>query len=277
MKRETSESRAGNDRASYQERTGSKKENVLQDASSGRDRFSGPISDEYPLWRLARPYLHEVHDAVSKRVRGFVASQNRRILAVDVGCGDGEITKILLESGNVDVVAIDNEPKMIEQAQARLSKWVEEGRLEIIQKDALHYLADCPSNHFDIVASGYVYHNMPACFREEVLREALRTLRSSGIFINADKYAQEGEAHYHALRWQMKKFFDVFGGAGKVDLLREWVFHYLDDEYTDKFMPEAQAIESMQRMGFTRIETIFRRHMDAIVIAQKSEVEAVST
>jgi hypothetical protein len=63
-------------------------------------------------------------------------------------------------------------------------------------------------------------------------------LAPSGLFINADKYAQAGEAHHQALRYQVNSFFDVLLPREKYELLREWVLHYVEDEAPDRVMLE---------------------------------------
>ena len=51
------------------------------------------------------------------------------------------------------------EPKMIEQAEGAGAS-ITSGRLTIVLDDALHYLAALPQHSLDIVASGYVFHNL---------------------------------------------------------------------------------------------------------------------
>jgi len=87
--------------------------------SLGERRFAGKLSDDYPLWRLARPFLDEVHEAFAKELRGFTKGRSGplRVLDIGMGMGDGAITEILLQDAKLDVTGIDNEPKMIEQAQ----------------------------------------------------------------------------------------------------------------------------------------------------------------
>jgi len=48
--------------------------------------------------------------------------------------------------------------------------------------------------------------------------EIWRVLAPSGLFVNADKYAQAGEAHREALRWQLNRFFEVFVPRHRYDI-----------------------------------------------------------
>ena len=46
-------------------------------SSLGERRFAGKLSDDYPLWRLARSFLDEVHEAFAKELRGFTKGRSR--------------------------------------------------------------------------------------------------------------------------------------------------------------------------------------------------------
>jgi tRNA (cmo5U34)-methyltransferase len=240
-----------------------------QTDTPGEKRFAGKLSDDYPLWRLARPFLGEVHGVVTREIGKFTAGRAGSLHALDIGMGDGSITKLLLADAKLDVVGVDNEPKMIAQARERLSGAVEAGRLSIVLDDAQHFLASLPAKGLDIVASGYVLHNLTVDDRQPLYGEIWRVLKPGGLLINADKYAQSGGAHRAALRWQLGLFFDVFSGHGRYDTLRDWVLHYVEDEMPDTLMPEADAIAQLTRIGFTGVKIVYRKHMDAVLIARK--------
>ena len=143
------------------------------------------------------------------------------------------------------------------------------GRLTVALDDALHYLAARPQHSLDIVASGYVLHNLTANYRERLYDEIWRVLAPAGLLINADKYAQQGEAHREALNWQVGLFCDVLESRGQYDLLREWVLHYAEDEAADRVMPEADAIMRLELLGFANVKIVYRKYMDAVLVARK--------
>lgn len=247
----------------------SKKAAAASSSSLGERRFAGKLSDDYPLWRLARPFLDEVHEAFAKELRGFTKGRSGPLRVLDIGMGDGAITKILLQDPKLDVTGIDNEPKMIEPARKALRASIAGGRLTVALDDALHYLAALPQHSLDIVASGYVLHNLTANYRERLYGEIWRVLAPAGLLINADKYAQQGEAHREALSWQLGLFFNVLGTRGQYDLLREWVLHYVEDETADRVMPEADAIMRLELLGFANVKIVCRKYMDAVLVARK--------
>ena len=233
-------------------------------------RFAGELSDRYELWRVARPHLETIHRAVSDQVARFAEARGDRVQAVDVGCGDGAITTLLLENPRLDVVGVDNEPKMIVQALERMARWIEPGRLSIVEADALRYLTQQEDGSVDLVASGYVFHNMTPAYRAEVFAENFRVLRPGGLFVNADKYARDGEAHFQDLKWQVDRFFDAFGDADHIDILRAWVLHYIEDEGPNHLMPETATRAELEAVGFVDISTVCRERMDAVMVARKA-------
>jgi len=240
--------------------------------AAGERRFAGALSDAYPLWRLARPFLGEVHVAVSAQLAKF--THDRPALhAVDIGMGDGAITELLLAEPKLAVTGVDNEPKMIAKAEKALRGAIAEGRLEIILEDAHTFLAKLPTESIHIIASGYVLHNLIEDYRDDVYGEMFRVLKPGGLFINADKYAQAGQAHHDALRWQLRLFFDVLVPRRQYDLLRDWVLHYVEDEMPGRVMPEANALARLKRIGFVDETIVYRKHMDAVLTAQKPQNE----
>src|SRR5262245_41170984 len=95
-------------------------------------RFSGTLGDDYELWRLARPFLGEVHEVVVRAVRSLTQARDRPVRALDIGMGMGEgaITGLLLADPQLSVTGVDSEPKMIKKASERLTADLSNGRLK---------------------------------------------------------------------------------------------------------------------------------------------------
>ena len=102
-------------------------------------------------------------------------------------------------------------------------------------------------------------HNLTANYRERLYGEIWRVLAPPSLPIDADKYAQQGEAHREALSWQLGLFFNVLGTRGQYDLLREWVLHYVEDEAADRVMPEADASMRLELLGFANVKIVVIR------------------
>lgn len=238
-------------------------------APKSERRFAGKLSDSYDLWRVARPHLETIHGAVSDQVTRFADVHGDGTRAVDIGCGDGAITALLLADNRIDVIGVDNEPKMVAQALTRLARSIELGRLSVVEADAYRYLAEQGNDSIDIIASGYVFHNLTPDYRAEAFAAAYRALRPGGMFINADKYARDGEVHYKDLQWQVGRFFDAFSDPDHIDILRAWVLHYIEDEGPNHVMPESTALKELEKIGFADLSIVCRERMDAVLVARK--------
>ena len=75
--------------------------------------------------------------------------------AIDVGCGDGVITRVLATRG-MSVVGLDVSPRMVALARARTDPRL---RIEYRHDDVM--TADLPERTFDLVVSVAVAHHLP--------------------------------------------------------------------------------------------------------------------
>ncbi|MCK5026765.1 MAG: class I SAM-dependent methyltransferase, partial [Nanoarchaeota archaeon] len=152
-------------------------------------RFSGKIGEEYELFRLACPHFQELENTLGRIIREqFQDKSFEEIKVLEIGCGSGYTTLIILNSNNrTRIVAVDNESVMIEQAKEILNEFVENNRVELIEGDALEFLKKQDSDSFEVFASGFTLHNFTKNYRGKVIKEIYRVLKPEGIFVNADK------------------------------------------------------------------------------------------
>jgi len=123
--------------------------------------------------------IADLHKAVADAA---VQAHGDRIL--EIGCGTGSVTTLLLERG-AQVTAIDQAPEMLEIATARVCaasdhtvEWLEQTAAEI---DKL------PRDHFDAVVICLCLSDMSASERAFVLREAALRLVPGGRLVAADE------------------------------------------------------------------------------------------
>lgn len=235
-------------------------------------RFSGPIADDYDAtFRLICPHLDELEQSVGNallRLKDGVLTRPLKIL--DLGCGDGLTSKVLLETlGSIELVALDNEPKMLEQAKQQLRG--SPGARSVIyeEADALEFLRRVQDGAFDGIGSCFVLHNFEDEYRREVLREIFRVLVPGGLFANADKVAEPQPQHGRIFLKQLTVIIDTYLGSGRPDLMREWVLHYLEDNIPGRLWIEADAIGDLGDAGFKEIEKTFRYDLEATLVARK--------
>ena len=240
--------------------------------NEGERRFAGQLTDEYALWQSARPYVDGLRKQLIDFLRESEQPQNsvRRIL--ELGCGDGELTKLVLDYQKyqkASIVAVDNEPLMIQKIQQRFNQFQDNEILSIIQADILSFLKMCSSESFDFIISGFTLHNMLASYRFDVLKEVYRVLRSGGKLLDADKIAQRGGSHTQARERQINRFIEVLGSAKRWDLLEKTILHYMTDDEPNRIRYEDEATVELLKIGFKDVKLLNRQDMDAIIVALK--------
>jgi demethylmenaquinone methyltransferase/2-methoxy-6-polyprenyl-1,4-benzoquinol methylase len=126
---------------------------------------------------LTLGHVVRIHDAVAE-----VAEPGARVL--EIGCGTGAVTERLVTRG-AEVIALDQNPEMLEQARARLDgapagavTWLERTAAEV---DGL------TEEGFDAAVASLCLSEMSAGERAFVLREVARRVRPGGILAVADE------------------------------------------------------------------------------------------
>lgn len=244
----------------------------MKSRKEDKKRFSGKTGEEYRLFTLACPHFEQLQQTIAHHlVEHYRTASQQRIQVLELGTGPGYTTEIIVAADpRIHVLGIDNEQKMIDQANRVLAKYIAERRVTLVLADALEYLRSINPQSIDAFVSGFTLHNFDRKFRSDVVREIYRVLKRGGVFINGDKYAKD-DAHEHDrdLEWQLNTFRDVYSRMNRLDLLETWKKHYLEDERPNVLMHENESMEEMQSIGYENIQLVFRQHMEAVLTATK--------
>jgi ubiquinone/menaquinone biosynthesis C-methylase UbiE len=142
--------------------------------------------------------------------------------------------------------------------------------IKLVLADAFAYINKLKKNSVDIITSGFVFHNMPRAWRAKMFKAIFAALKPGGVFINADKMAPDDEKkHRSDFIWQMKRIVQAHISAGRDDLAREWLLHYLRDNQPEYIFTEKEAREVLKKIGFAQVKIFGRSRMDAAVVAKK--------
>ena len=235
-------------------------------------RFQGKISADYELVMRGIPHLPAIDAQLVNAIRAYTpAVPAPRLNVLEIGCGSGRATTRFLSSRpDIKLVAIDNEPEMLAQAEQSLRDEIKQHKLELVQRDALAYLQSVGDGCLDIVASVMALHNFERSYRNRVLREIYRVLKPGGLFVNGDKYPPDDPAEfYRMLPLHLAPFFDVLGPAGRADLLKEVVMHELADLAPDRVMKENEFLREASEIGYSGCKFTCRKNFDTVFYGRK--------
>jgi ubiquinone/menaquinone biosynthesis C-methylase UbiE len=233
--------------------------------------FSGQLSAEYEMLKLICPAAAAMSGRVGDFVAHMPAPPARPLNAVEIGCGTGITTLALLHAReDLVIAALDNEPGMLSQARDNLSAFIDQGRVRLIEADALAGLRALPTGSIDLAASAYAAHNFLEPYRVKVLAEIYRVLAPGGLFVNGDRYALDDTAEQTRLtQKEARHYFKTLSAINRHDLLEQWVIHLFSDESADHIMRLGPSLAAMREIGFDPIDVRFRDGVNTLLTAAK--------
>ena len=140
------------------------------------------------VMRLTRGEKRFVNDpANAERVARIAGSLLERATlpsepqCLEIGCGQGAVTRLLVERYGGQVVASDYDPEQVALARERLADLGERVEFRVVDARAIPF----DDTLFDGVFSFYVLHHIPGGWRKVVV-ETARVLKPGGWFVFAD-------------------------------------------------------------------------------------------
>lgn len=233
--------------------------------------FAGIIGQEYEILKQICPLATEMSRLVGEEVAAFAQAHSGIQTLVELGGGTGITTLYILSAHDgVQVVSVDNEPVMQNQAKQNLQAWVAAGRLEFRTHDALEALKALEDDSVNIVASAYTLHNFEKEYRRNVIKEIHRVLKPGGQFINGDRYALDDRVlHTRNTQQEVAGYFKVLTEMDRLDLLEQWILHLFSDESEARIMRETASLTELQEAGFQRVQLKSRQDVNALMTAVK--------
>jgi len=231
-------------------------------------RFAGVLGGgEYDLLKKALWYYDDLEDTVAKQVAQAVSNvDNPKLL--EIGIGSGITTAFVLNeigaTKNIEIYAIDNEQKMLDEAEQRFSGI---DGLKFIAADIFEYLKDIEDGYFDACYSGYVIHNFDPVARGQLFKELGRVIKTGGVFVNGDKIVLDDPTLQKEAYEKEVKTFNAFDEIGRPDIREEWTSHYAEDEKVR--FAEAEQKKVLEENGFNRVKFVFRELMGCVAVATK--------
>ena len=234
--------------------------------------FTGVLGEHYKTIELICPLAAKMSHLVGDTVREYTETHDQALNIVEIGGGTGITTLAILLAAHKSVInSIDNAEIMQAQAKKSLHSWIDEGRINFIQNDALNALKEMADNSVDMVASAYTLHNFEQPYRELLISEIFRILKKGGQFINGDRYGLDDiSMHTAIIQKEIAHYFKVLTAEKKLDLLEHWITHLFADEAENKVMRETPSIEQLKKVGFVEVKLSERTEVNALVTAIKN-------
>lgn len=193
-----------------------------------------------------------------------------KINVLEIGCGTGITSEIILRTiENINLTTLDIDNKMIGFASQTLSSYP---NVNFIVSDALSFVKEQKPNSFDIVISAFTIHNLTNEYRQQLYYELYRILKTNGLFTNADKFVSDNkDRQIEGLKYRIGTYIDTLVRENKLDLLKEWTTHYIDDQHPDKLLQFDKTLTDLATVGFKKSEYLYRsdREMLGLLKAEK--------
>jgi SAM-dependent methyltransferase len=212
------------------------------------------------------PMLEEQEDIV-RRLLQRRGGEVRRF--VDLGCGDGALTRLVLEEHpGAEAVLVDFSEPMLERARERLRV---AGAATLVRADLNDpaWSERLPGGRYDVIVSGLAIHHLPGKRKRELFGELFGLLEPAGMFVNMDYVLVEGP---------LQGLFD----EKKMDALqsehdagvRHGAEELIIDEDDDDRPDLAQTqVEWMKQAGFEQAEVQFKWAEAAVMAGFKPDRE----
>lgn len=195
---------------------------------------------------------------------------NSPLNILEIGCGTGISTEIILKSREeITLTSVDSDNEILLSAIKNVTSF---SNLHFILSDATQFLKEQSINEFDLVVSAFTIHNMTNNYRTELFTQIYRTLKPTGLLINADKFVSDDkDQQIQGLKYRVGTYVDTLIRENRFDLLEEWIVHYINDQRPEKLLKFNQTIADLNAIGFDNTEYIFKSELEmlGILVASK--------
>lgn len=241
-------------------------------------------------WQVQRTVL----DYVKEFVEGSDFSRERPPRILDLGCGTGNLIKLLSSSLNsFDITGVDSNEKFLIRANEKLGtvqKASVNSMLHFEHKSFDSFFSLPVKANFDVVVSTYVLHNFPPAHRRRAVEGVRNVLSNGGIFINGDLYQCGCPWIDHFENCQYEKIIeqsikkDAVANALSNAGFRVNDVHALLLEHRTKehFLPvlslsrapdQLECVDTDESMtlvqsGFSNVRSLYKQLQSAVVIAE---------
>jgi tRNA (cmo5U34)-methyltransferase len=175
---------------------------------------------------------------------------------VDLGIGTGALAERMIKAiPKAQIIGIDADAKMLEEAARRLSA----ERTELRLQDFLSELPTAQNAFFAALA----LHHVPHLSRKQALYQKIYDgLLPGGLFLNADAMFDEKESNQKRKRWAAHLVSAGFAEAEAFYHLQSW-------RKEDTYFGIETELELLRNAGFTGLDVAWRYGPMAVTVGKK--------
>ena len=184
---------------------------------------------------------------------------------LDLGCGNGNVTALLIQQfPHAEVVIVDASANMLEECQQRFQHYP-----DIRYQQAYFQELELPKETFDLVVSGIALHHLNAQEKSAFFPKVLEWLRPGGCFSFCDLMIDKEDEPFHSEHLALWEQQAKENGTSD----EEW--QWLMDHYNQYDHPSGveNQIRWLQEAGFSKSVVSWRLIGWTNIVAFKSEKE----
>lgn len=183
-----------------------------------------------------------------------------RMRILEIGCGEGDSSKYILEnfSGKLDLLDVSAE--MIAQCKVNLKKY--RNRIKYICADALEYLSGAPQ--YNLITTTWVLHNFLWKENQQLLIKIYEKLSPGGALLLMDK-VYPGKNDRQLLQNQIERYDYLSDAAAR----RAIIEHERQDFSPAYRLDQKKFVDALGRLGFKNIRIVGRVERDVVLTAKK--------
>ena len=217
-------------------------------ANRGRWSFGGDVAKSFvPHIKRSVPYYEEGHDLICDLSAFFLRSDS---ICYEIGTSTGELLDKLAKRhaglDNLKLIGLDNEQKMVDEAQQRFA---EDQRIEVLCEDAVFH----EYQPADLIVAYYTVQFIHPKFRQELINRIYERLNWGGAFILFEK-VRGPDARFQDIQSLLYTKFKRDNDFSDTEILNK------SDSLKGVLEPFSTAgnIGLLERAGFSDIMPVFR-------------------
>jgi tRNA (cmo5U34)-methyltransferase len=205
-----------------------------------------------------RRFIPRYDEMLDEAIRFIGNSTTERGKFVDLGTGTGSLAERLLQLlPEAQVIGIDADPKMLEEAARRPS-----GKSEQLKLKLQDFFSELPTAQDAYFAALALHHVVRLPSKETLYQKICEALVPDGIFVNADAMFDESNSNQIRNRWAAHLISCGFTETEAMSHLQNW-------RKEDFYYSLQTELDLLRRAGFSECDVLWRYGPMAVVAGRK--------